>query len=593
MDATWNTLDPSTTKILFNALAAKLDALSQQGLSNCMWATQAMGFSSYESQHSNFYSDEVRDSFNMAIVRLTDQMTAQSVSTILYSMGKMGFQYSTVPTQTRISLQSVCAREGQFMGAKEVSMALYGLAKMDAVWTVLPMAVRRLLLSAITNHCRQMDEQELGNTVWALSHLGCGIKGESGQALFNTIVKKRDTLKRQSIMAIFQGLGSQTDNLEENLDNSFLDEEEVESKPKSSWADLPPSLRSALLDGVLKLLERPVSEDVFDPASRSTGSAGLKTRDTKLAATTLFWLGKLQARYFDLPSAVRTRLIAHIGVSAATMKSNNAVWTQAEGSTFGEIVRVDTKSSGHVIVLAINGIACMATSWDQVPLSDRRILQSTVVSTLSDYFQSLKQQSLSQTPKQEHSANYESYISPGEVSSLLWSFGRMGLKVESLYASSSPAPSALSPLPLPMPMPVSVREDSSDTMTSTQSAAIDIRLTSESGKQIVKMDGEVTVTPLERDLLLALELTVPAMTGYEVAWSLWGLARIGVTFPKLIANKRPLGTLLLVAIIKHIGDMGEREIGVVLWVRPEQHLFYSIFDLLPSRHDLYTLLNAF
>ena len=30
MDATWSTLDPSTTKILFNALAAKLDALSAE-----------------------------------------------------------------------------------------------------------------------------------------------------------------------------------------------------------------------------------------------------------------------------------------------------------------------------------------------------------------------------------------------------------------------------------------------------------------------------------------------------------------------------------------------------------------------------------
>ena len=93
-----------------------------------------------------------------------------------------------------------------------------------------------------------------------------------------------------------------------------------------------------------------------------------------------------------------------------------------------------------------------------------------------------------------------------------------------------------------------------------------------------------SVNALELNLLNALEVTVSGMSAYEVAWSLWALARMGLSFSDLIASKRPLGSLLLLAINKHIVNMAERELGIVLWVstrtyigqqQPESHFILS------------------
>jgi hypothetical protein len=45
------------------------------------------------------------------------------------------------------------------------------------------------LLARVTATCGSMDEQELGNTVWALGQIGHGIRGQAGDALMNAVVK--------------------------------------------------------------------------------------------------------------------------------------------------------------------------------------------------------------------------------------------------------------------------------------------------------------------------------------------------------------------------------------------------------------------
>ena len=126
----------------------------------------------------------------------------------------------------------------------------------------------------------------------------------------------------------------------------------------------------------------------------------------------------------------------------------------------------------------------------------------------------------------------------------------MGLQIGSLTSSSSSSSSLSSSSSSPSTLP-------------DRDTDIDIE---DSIENISTPPSVRTASVLERDLLSALETTASSMSAHEIAWCLWSLARMGVTFADLIADKRPLGSILLLAVNRHIGDMKERELGIVLWV---------------------------
>ena len=524
--------------------------MTQQGLSNTLWAFQEMGLRLTNDRdwgREGTETGRIGDSLFSAILRLAPVMSGQCYSTIIYSLGVMGCQYPSLSTKIRIALEGVCSRESPGMGTKETSMALYGLAKMKLSFEYLSSNIRTSLLSRVTATCGSMDEQELGNTIWALGQIGHGIRGQAGDALMNAVVKKQSVLRMQSVLAVLQGLGSTFRRVGEYG--------EVETDRKR-WIDLPLPLKNALTSTLIRLLLP--SEKYPDK------------RDPRLAGTSLYWLGCLQANYHDLPDELRYQLIKQIGTSPSE-ETESLLDSKLESK------RDRDAAAGHPTVQALNAIASMGSTWGLLEKWEREALQNAVTQCLcegsntrgmgDDETLSLMSSLFPSASRLQETDKPNTHLNQREVSSLLWSLGRMGLQIGSLTSSSSSSSS----------LPYS-SSSSSSSSSSPSSFSSSITSSSTSSSSLPDIDTDYSIddlealpfmraaSALERDLLTALETTASSMSAHEVAWCLWALARMGVTFPDLIANKRPLGSLLLLAVNKHIGDMKERELGIVLWV---------------------------
>lgn len=537
MRAQWSTLDAKLRSSLSEAVVSRSPQLTQQGLSNTLWALQEMGVVLYpamvpvsvegRSRIKETESSRMKESLTSATLRLAHVLSAQSYSTIVYSMAMMGCQYMALEHSSRTALESACSRVGPALGPKEISLALYGLGKMNMLLRSVSSSTRNTLLSAVAEHCSGMDEQELGNTVWALSHVGHSVTEESGRVLLSRVVEMQQDLQWQSLLAILQGIGSTHRGPADAAEDADADDLTSE-RTRTRWSGLPVPLQDALLATLTRLL----------------GQGGTNECNSKMAGTALYWLGRLQTSYFGLSVSLRSQLIAQISSpKSLTVKSTKRDKVEQNG-------RAGTGSgAGHPVVLAMNGIASMGATWGLLEAEDRELLESAVECCLS-----LQQQDTGTAAAVQASASAGGHgstaavLAPGDVSSLLWSLGRMGMQIGSLWSPSPTA--ALS------------SSDPAD-VGSEKAAAGEAGL----GEAVILSDPtQQRGSALEFNLLNALEVTVSDMSAYEVAWCMWALARMGLTFSDLIASKRPLGSLLLVVINKHIANMAERELGIVLWV---------------------------
>lgn len=540
MRAQWSTLDVKLRSSLSEVVVSRSPQLTQQGLSNTLWALQEMGVVLYpasvpvslegRSRIKDTEFSRMRESLSSATLRLAHVLSAQSYSTIVYSMAMMGCQYTALEHSSRTALESACSRVGPAMGPKEISLALYGLGKMNMLLRSVSSSTRSTLLTAVAEHCSGMDEQELGNTVWALSHVGHSVTEESGRVLLSRVVEMQQDLQWQSLLAILQGIGSTyigpTDDADADADDL------TRERTRTRWSELSVSLQDALLGTLTRLL----------------GQDGTNVCKSKMAGTALYWLGRLQTSYFGLPVSLRSQLIAQVS-SPNSLTAKSTVRDKVEQNG-----RAGTGSgAGHPVVLAMNGIASMGATWGLLEAEDRELLERAVAWCLS-----LQQQDTgtaaaarvrASASAGERGDGAAAVLVPGDVSSLLWSLGRMGLQIGSL-SSPSPLIAALSSSD-----PVAEVDSEKGAARAGVAAAV-----------ILSDPTQQRGNALELNLLNALEVTVSGMSAYEVAWCMWALARMGLTFSDLIASKRPLGSLLLVVINKHIVNMAERELGIVLWV---------------------------
>ena len=536
---------------LSEAVVSRSPLLTQQGLSNTLWALQEMGVVLYPAEGKNkgkvTESNRMRESLSSATVRLAPLLTAQSYSTIVYSMAMMGCQYTALEQRSRNALEAACVREGPVMGPKEISLALYGLGKMNMHFRSISSSTRSILLTAVRDHCSGMDEQELGNAVWALGQLGHSVSEESGRVLLCRVVEMQQDLQWQSLLAILQGIGSTHRGPVDAAEG--VDAESVrKERTRTRWSELSVSLQDALLATLTRLL----------------GQSGTNACNSRMAGTALYWLGRLQASYFGLSQSLRSQLISQVSsLNSVDQAAKSTIQDKMEQNGNG---RMGTGSgAGHPVVLAMNGIASMGATWSLLEAGDRELLERAVACCLN-----LQQSDTGSTAAPSGSAGVHGSgpapasalaLSPGDVSSLLWSLGRMGLQIGSLSSplgESSPSPSS--------PSSSSAALASSDTQSYSAAEVDSERATAAAAAVQQTASTQRRVSALEINLLSALEVTVSDMSGYEVAWCLWALARMGLTFPDLIASKRPLGSLLLLAINKHIVNMAERELGIVLWV---------------------------
>ena len=540
MRAQWSALDVKLRSSLSEAVVSRSPQLTQQGLSNTLWALQEMGVVLYpasvpvsvegRSRIKDTESSRMRESLSSATLRLAHVLSAQSYSTIVYSMAMMGCQYTALEHSSRTALESACSRVGTAMGPKEISLALYGLGKMNMLLRSVSSSTRSTLLTAVAEHCSGMDEQELGNTVWALSHVGHSVTEESGRVLLSRVVEMQQDLQWQSLLAILQGIGSTYIGPADAADADADDP--TRERTRTRWSELSVSLQDALLGTLTRLL----------------GQDGTNVCKSKMAGTALYWLGRLQTSYFGLSVSLRSQLIAQVS-SPNSLTAKSTVRDKVEQSG-----RAGTGSgAGHPVVLAMNGIASMGATWGLLEAEDRELLESAVACCLS-----LQRQYTGTATAVRVSASASvggrgngaaAVLAPGDVSSLLWSLGRMGLQIGSL-SSPSPLTAALSSSD-----PVAEVDSEKGAARAGVAAAV-----------ILSDPTQQRGNALELNLLNALEVTVSGMSAYEVAWCMWALARMGLTFSDLIASKRPLGSLLLVVINKHIVNMAERELGIVLWV---------------------------
>lgn len=581
MGAQWGTLDGKLRSSLTEAVVSRSPLLTQQGLSNTLWALQEMGLVLYphpavdSNRNKNkinakvMESNRMRGSLTSATLRLANVLSAQSYSTIVYSMAMMGCQYTALEQRSWTALESALARVGPAMGPKEISLALYGLGKMNLHLRSVSVDTRSILLTAITDHCSGMDEQELGNTVWALSQVGHSVTEESVRALLCRVVEMQEDLQWQSLLAILQGIGSTHRSQVGAADSADADAEHLtKERTRTHWSGLPTTLQDALLATLTRLLAQ----------------SGTTVCNSRIAGTALYWLGRLQTSYFGLSVSLRAQLISHVSSpSSLSMKSTMRYNMNMEQN--GRVISGMGSSAGHPVVLAMNGIASMGATWSLLEAGDRELLERAVACCLNPQHSDTRSTTALPLPLQGDAEGEGevrtsgAVLSPGDVSSLLWSLGRMGLQIGSV----SPSPPRGSS-PSTATLPSSDASPASDSIVvlggvpgNTVGGAATVQAMAMGATQR-------SVNALELNLLNALEVTVSGMSAYEVAWSLWALARMGLSFSDLIASKRPLGSLLLLAINKHIVNMAERELGIVLWVstrtyigqqQPESHFILS------------------
>jgi hypothetical protein len=206
MGASWESLPESTRLAVAKAVVSVRGSLTQQGLANCFWSFAVMNYT--WGKMDEFSNVPVSATLVAETRRLQPELSTQSVAAILHALSKMDSQYSALDETLKSDLLAAYTRLAPDMSGEEVSVSLYGLGRMGASFEALPFFMKSAIMQSVEETCLAMGERELGNAIWALvGQMGCGLSNLSSTArdnLIKAIVKKRFSLRKQSLVAILQ-----------------------------------------------------------------------------------------------------------------------------------------------------------------------------------------------------------------------------------------------------------------------------------------------------------------------------------------------------------------------------------------------------
>ena len=395
------------------------------------------------------------------IIRLSSHFTAVTLATVYYSLSKLGYSYRSSSSSSQLQhhqaiLSSLEARftapDVQPSGS-EVAGIIYSLGRMQCSFYShqLTPSMQSKLLRTTAEVMPDMTEQELGNSVWGLGQMGVyypTMPISLRTSLEDALGREHMQLRKQALVAILQGLGK-----------GF-------NETTAPWYSLPQGLRRAMVDNIRRL----------SPTLRDASSV-LSVGHSVLVGNILLALGHLKVSWLDdeIADLLNTHLLPHLLQSNG---SSGPIYDDGGDAADRDRGRYASQSA----TAAVNGVARMSSAleWTDIPLMVRTFVLDMI------------------------SRHVGSMTTPSELSTLLWSLAKLGMKKLLLPPET------------------------------------------------------------KQQLLLPLMELAGQMTGHELVWCIWSLGRMDLLYADLPAE---LQKELISSCMESraIESMSGEEFGLMLW----------------------------
>lgn len=372
MEAKWSYFTLPLKKNIFSAIVALAETMKAQGISNTLWALSSLGVSWNDiNQFSNISKE-----FAKTIIKLKNDFNGQSIATCLHALSRMDVQYNQLNEELKVTLEEICGNCTK-MRPIETANILYGLGKMNCVFSSLPVKTQNTLIAGVINTCDDMDEQELGNTVWGLMGQ-MGLKYSTMQIdlrdkLIDSIVSKRNVLRKQGLIAILQGLYKNKD---------------------ITWVLLPTKLRFTILSAICLVLKKESNNSHIE--------------NQKLVGILLQSLGKLQiewhGKFFETDEGLLTE------TSTINTDVKNCLSHSVYNSLNVSSQCVINSDIGHNVASILSGLACMSMLWRFLDDYEKSLIVVNFVKCFP-------------------------YMNTNDIASTLWCLSRMGFSFDYLTTS--------------------------------------------------------------------------------------------------------------------------------------------------------------
>ena len=421
--------------------------------------------------------------FEPDIIRLSPLFTAVTLATVYYSLSKLGHTYRSSLHHHHHAV-SRCL-EARFIApdmqprGSEMAGIIYSLGRMQCSFYSsscdhhhhhhhqLSLAMQSKLIQTTTEVMADMTEQELGNTVWGLGQMGMHYSGMPiglRTSLEDALTRDDMQLRKQALVAILQALGKGFN----------------ETATTTPWYSLPMGLRRVMVDNIRRL--SPTLRDDASPGLLSVGHS-------VLVGNIVLALGHLRVSWRDdeITDLLSTHLLPHLlrsnDLSSDPMNDEDEDDDDDDADEdAADRDRRRRRYASQSAAAAVNGVARMssATEWADTPL----LVRTFVLDMIHRHVGSM---------------------TPSELSTLMWSLAKLGLKKHHLL--------------------------SMDTM---------------------------------QQLLLPLTELASRMTGHELVWSIWSMGRLDLLYVDLSAE---LQKELISSCMESraIESMSGEEFGLMLW----------------------------
>jgi len=386
---------------ILSAIEGVSDSMAGQGISNCLWSLQGLGFTWHgeEDNAGLIVPVTVQQALFAALVREAAHLPPPTVSLCWNSFAKLGCVYQDLPASVlgvlEVSLESTCSE----MTVREISNTIYGLGKMNRQFHHMSLRTQTALLQGLQRTLPEMDEQEVGIAMWGLGgQMGLSfpqMPAELQTQFTRHIVRLCPQLTCQSLTALFQGLSKVGD---------------------FQWRDLPVPLRYALLEA----LESVLADDSNNGQEYETKEKGERSssHDNDDNDDTSLWIEKLKLIGNVMYSAGRLQLSWEEELKPATRTKVLAALARVNFRRDAE--KLVTQQQLEPVLHAVNGMAKLKLTWAQLG-DDVRIVVLDSLVVLSQLVLRLRQRSSGKSTSQyQHWAN--------RYANLMWSLAQLNIQ---------------------------------------------------------------------------------------------------------------------------------------------------------------------
>eukprot|EP00981_Chlorochromonas_danica_P007475 scaffold1754_cov180-Ochromonas_danica.AAC.31 len=336
----------------------------------------------------------LQDKLYEAILTVLPSMTKQNLSVTLYGLSLSHVKWTDLPMNMRQGIDKLLRTlftesTDSNRISQSLSNILYSLGVMSAEWTTFTPQARSALLDALRDHITSFSSQHLSMTLYGLGGMSVPFKGLDK----NVVESFRKFVKEQQSTLTKEGVGSMLNGAR---------------RMAKSWNDVPLPIREVLFEAVAKLRE-------YDPVCLaltidlySFGQLGLhwsklptlvserimkeliqQPLSGQSLCNTLYGLGSMQVRWFNLQEEVRRALLVqlasptafpennphHFSSSILSLAKMGAIWKDLPRVALETaLLRVGLGFTDKQLSNTIYSLGIMDANWDDLSLDVLKML---------------------------------------------------------------------------------------------------------------------------------------------------------------------------------------------------------------------------